>query len=233
MDLIRRAERIVCVCGAGISTNAGIPDFKSAYDGDRALRRALTRQPDRRRSRLSREKLAAFLTSFYSHQKRPTAFHMWMARLERKGRLQRCYTMNIDGLERQAGLTRVVEVHGSADCGRCGRTRVERHAMEHLYTNPRARESFETHNECTLLPDIVLYGERVRDIDDIQRDISKADLVLCAGTRLAVNPIKQILRYAKQDGKSIVVLNHEYLPKLASYTQITMDCDEFSKRAGI
>lgn len=222
-ELIRsgRARRIICMCGAGISVSAGIPDFRSPGTG--------------LYSRLQKYNLpyphAVFEMSFFRKNPRPffllakelfpgnylpTPTHYFMKLLHDKGLLLRCFTQNIDSLEHQAGLPEdaVVAAHGNFDtarCIRCGRP----HSIDYV-----RRAVFETDgNPCycekkscggLVKPDIVFFGESLpeRFHDLAAEDFPAADLLIVMGTSLVVHPFAGLINYV-EDAVPRLLINRE------------------------
>ena len=187
-DCLRAARRAVFFGGAGVSTESGIPDFRST-DG---LYHQQWRYPPE--TILSHEFFLERTEEFYDFYRqkmlfpdaRPNAAHYALAALEEKGILAAVITQNIDGLHQAAGSKRVIELHGSVlrnRCTRCGR----RFSMEDILSSkgiPRCG--------CggIIKPDVVLYGEQLpqQAIVDALDAIAKADLLIIGGTSLAVYP---------------------------------------------
>ena len=159
---------------------------------------------------------------FYTHTLRPTKTHRFIAHLARYEKLLRCYTMNIDNLEAMAGVPSDMlrQVHGSVyNRGKCGGRRIDAAKLRTMFMNDSWQNYNRTHG-CVARPDIVLYGESARHIDELQDDIRNCDLVLCLGTRLNVDPIATIVRDTR---KPMYIVNAEKLPHLAN--QIVGLCD--------
>jgi NAD-dependent deacetylase len=195
-ELIRQAGFTVALTGAGLSTAAGIPDFR----GPRGL--YVTRRYDpekvfeigwfRREPRYFYE----FSKDFISVVKdiRPTFTHRFLAGLERQGRLSGIVTQNIDLLHQLAGSRKIIELHGSyrsAACSSCGR-RFENltsawweEAMASSPTPPVVRCP-----ACrgVLKPDIVFFGEMVNGFAEAERMVTRCDLLLVLGSSLQVSP---------------------------------------------
>lgn len=209
--LIRHSETVVALTGAGISTAAGIPDFR----GPRGL--YVTRRYDPEKV----FEIHGFLhepSYFYEFSRdfvevvkaiRPTFSHRFLAELEGQGRLAAIVTQNIDMLHQQAGSRRVIELHGSyhsAACLACG-ARFHgldyawwEEAMLHGSTPPVARC-----RTCdgVLKPDIVFFGELVKGYEQAERQVADCDLLLVLGSTLTVAPAS-FLPYASR-GTTVVV----------------------------
>ena len=224
MKTVKNAKKIVVVCGAGISTQSGIPDFKTLYASQPNLKHALSKSTYKENT----STLAHFLLAFYNASPTPSASHKFIKRLEDNGKLIRCYTMNVDGLETKAGIRNVVQVHGGIqNGGACGRKQIDNVSFQNMFQN-NTWEKYNTNNKCTLRPKIVFYGEETNIGNTIQFDIQHSDLILCMGTRLNVDPIASIVKNAHRNGKKCVIVNNEQVdPRIA---HIYGDCDTICSR---
>jgi len=199
------ARRAVALTGAGMSTESGIPDFRSAgglwaiFDPtEYATLSCFLREPEKA-WRMYRA-LAASLVG-----RKPNPGHDALARLEAAGRLQGIVTQNIDGLHQAAGSQTIVELHGEArqlQCLACGRLEATR--VAHLTPGPAPHCE-----DCGafLKPNVVLFGEAVRDLEvagDLLRD---CDLLLVVGTSAQVVPASQLPARVRAGGGSILEFN--------------------------
>ena len=210
-DILASSRRIVFFGGAGVSTASGIPDFRSPaglYAGN-------AEGPDPE-TILSRTFFYLQTETFFDYYRKhmlypdakPNAAHRYLAELERQDRLRGIVTQNIDGLHRAAGNIRVYELHGNVHENHC----LECNAswpMEHILRSqgiPRC--------ECggVVKPDVVLYGEPLEKYVCIgaRREITNADMLIVAGTSLAVEPAASFLDDFR--GKHLVVINQEATP---------------------
>ena len=206
IQLLRQAGRIAALTGAGISTAAGIPDFR----GPRGL--YVTRQYDPEKTfdieYFDRDPsyFFAFARDFVQLVERiqPTLTHRFLAALEARGQLDAIITQNIDGLHQRAGSRRVFEVHGSVRSGHCRRC-----GKAYEYDALRAKVLGEDIARCetcggVVKPDIVFFGEAVRDMEESSRAAARADLFLVIGSSLTVYPAALLPQYA---GGQVVVVN--------------------------
>lgn len=213
---IRSATRIMVLCGAGVSTSCGIPDFRSEggiYQRVQARYEFLTDPQllfDVRLFRIDARPFFEFAAEILpSDTVRPSPSHRFIAELERRGKLQRCYTQNIDGLEAAAGVQRVVCCHGSFDtatCMRCRRSRKVEGALKEAircgqvpYCDACTEDGDGDDDDGTaaeplMKPDIVFFGEALPQAvhDHLERDIRDVDLLLVLGTSLRVAPVAKI-----------------------------------------
>lgn len=204
--LIREATHIAVLTGAGISTTAGIPDFR----GPRGL--YVTRQYDPEKTfditYFDRDPsyFFAFARDFVQLVERvqPTFTHRFLAVLEEGGKLDAVITQNIDGLHQKAGSKRVIEVHGSVRNGHC-RTCGRVYAYEELKTKI-LKEEIARCDSCggIVKPDIVFFGEAVQGMGEASNVAARADLFFVIGSSLTVHPAASLPEYA---GGQVVVVN--------------------------
>ena len=204
-QMIAESERIVFFGGAGVSTESGIPDFRS-QDG---LYHQQYKYPPE--TIVSHSFFVTKTEEFYEFYKakmialdaKPNAAHKKLAELEAAGKLSAVITQNIDGLHQAAGSKEVYELHGSVHrnyCQECG----------HFYDAAHIMASKGVpYCECggLIKPDVVLYEEGL-DSDTIQKSIkaiSEADMLIIGGTSLAVYPAAGFIDYFR--GKYLVVIN--------------------------
>ena len=204
------SRSIVFFGGAGVSTESGIPDFRSV---DGLYNQKYRWPPEEILSHTFFERMPEEFFRFYRDKMlcpwaKPNAAHKKLAQLERAGRLKSVVTQNIDGLHQAAGSQRVWELHGSVlrnYCMKCGRP----YSMEDILHSegvPRC--------PCggVIKPDVVLYEEQL-NADTIQgavRDIRGADLLIVGGTSLAVYPAAGLLDYYR--GRHLVLINKSPTP---------------------
>lgn len=209
-ELIDESSNIVFFGGAGVSTESGIPDFRSK-DG-------LYNQHDVRFDRYQPEYLLSHSCLVYEpkvyyefHRQKmdtrniePNNAHKYLAKLEEMGKLKGVVTQNIDGLHQKAGSKRVYEIHGSAlrnYCSSCGKEYPEDYIFESEEPIPKC--------SCggNVRPDITLYEEGLPE-DQVQGAIealAKADMLIIGGTSLSVYPAASFINYFR--GKTLVVIN--------------------------
>jgi NAD-dependent deacetylase len=206
IELLRGARRLAALTGAGVSTAAGIPDFR----GPRGL--YVTRQYDPEKTfdigyfERDPSYFFAFARDFVQLVERiqPTLTHRFLAALEARGTLEAVITQNIDGLHQKAGSRRVLEVHGSVRSGHC------RHCDEaYGYEALKAKVLGDAIARCdacggVVKPDIVFFGEAVQEIDAASRVAAHADVFLVVGSSLTVYPAALLPQHA---GGQVVVVN--------------------------
>ncbi|NCC07735.1 MAG: NAD-dependent protein deacylase [Clostridia bacterium] len=209
--LIAKSSKIVFFGGAGVSTESGIPDFRSQdglynqqydYPPEEILSHSFFIRNQAEFYRFYRDKLIV-------KNAQPNAAHMRLAKLEREGKLLAVITQNIDGLHQMAGSKNVLELHGSTlrnYCTKCGK----------FYDVDFIASSAEV-PKCTVCggivkPDVVLYEEGL-DEAVLQKSVDairSADLLIVGGTSLAVYPAAGLLRY--YHGRKLVVINKTKTP---------------------
>ncbi|KAJ4857077.1 sir2 family domain-containing protein [Trichoderma breve] len=230
------ARRIVVLTGAGISTAAGIPDFRSPKTG---LYSNLARLKlpyaeavfDISYFRNHPEPFYVLAQELYPGKFHPTISHAFIALLAEKGLLQMLFTQNIDCLERAAGVPadKIVEAHGSFATQRCIECKVEFPDAEmraHV-----TRGDVPKCNECKGLvkPDITFFGEALpRDFSEKSHNTVMADLVLIIGTSLTVYPFASLPEMARKETPR-VLFNMEKVGSLGSRVDDVLElgaCDD-------
>ena len=208
--LVSESGNIVFFGGAGVSTESGIPDFRSV---DGLYSQKYDYPPEQM---LSHSFFMAHPDEFYRFYRdklivrgvKPNITHIKLAGLERAGKLRAVVTQNIDGLHQAAGSKNVLELHGSTKrcyCMRCGR-RYGEEALSESEGVPRC--------ECggIIRPDIVLYEEGLDTalLTSAVRYIRDADMLIVGGTSLAVYPAAGLIDYYR--GHKLVLINRDATP---------------------
>lgn len=208
-EIVDESKRIVFFGGAGVSTESGIPDFRSA---DGLYSQKYDYPPEQIVSHTFFIRRPEEFFRFYRDRMifpdaKPNAAHLKLAELERAGRLSAVITQNIDGLHQAAGSRKVIELHGSIHrnyCMKCGKF-YPLSAVTETEGIPLC--------ECggKIKPDVVLYEESLKteDIENAVYEISNADTLIIGGTSLAVYPAAGLVRYF--NGKHTVVINKSSL----------------------
>ena len=207
---IEASDNIVFFGGAGVSTESGIPDFRSTdglyhqkfeYPPETILSHTFFYQHTEYFYRFYREKMLPL-------EAEPNAAHRALAALERAGKLRAIVTQNIDGLHQKAGSKNVYELHGSIwrnYCTKCGKS----------YSAEFIRDSGGVpHCACggLIKPDVVLYEEGLdeKTIKGAVRAIAEADVLIVGGTSLTVYPAAGLIRY--YGGNRLVLINRDETP---------------------
>lgn len=214
-EFIHESESIVFFGGAGVSTESGVPDFRSK-DG-------LYNQHDVRFEKYEPEYLLSHsclvnepevFFEFYRQKMdaravSPNPAHYALAELERRGKLSAVVTQNIDGLHQRAGSRRVYEIHGTTErnyCMRCGKKYPGDYIFRSKERVPRC--------DCggMIRCDVTLYEESLPEeaVSGALRAISRADMLIIGGTSLRVYPAAGYIGYFS--GRHTVVINKEHLP---------------------
>ncbi len=209
VNILADSYDIVFFGGAGVSTESGIPDFRSAEGlWNEKLKIQLT--PEQLVSHTYFEKYPSEFFEFYRAKliypnAEPNGCHIALAELEKMGRLNAVITQNIDGLHQKAGSKVVHELHGSVlrnYCMDCGAFYDERFIMDTAPEIPRC-------SKCGGLvkPDVVLYEEALNGetIDAAVDAITQADTLIIGGTSLIVYPAAGLIRYFR--GHHLVLIN--------------------------
>lgn len=208
---VKESNNIVFFGGAGVSTESGIPDFRSVdglyhqqydYPPETILSHTFYRRMPEEFYRFYRAKMLCL-------DAKPNAAHLKLAQWEREGKLKAVVTQNIDGLHQAAGSKVVLELHGSVlrnYCEKCGKFYDAQYIL-HSDGVPVC--------ECggSIKPDVVLYEEGLdqKTLTDAIRYISEADVLIVGGTSLAVYPAAGLLDYYK--GNKLVLVNKTPTPK--------------------
>jgi NAD-dependent deacetylase len=212
--LLRERQPVVVLTGAGISTESGIPDFRSAsgiwaqYDPmEYATIRAFRRDP---------VKVWEFYALRFSvlTQAEPNAGHRALAELESRGLIEAIVTQNIDGLHQRAGSRKVLEVHGSirtASCLECG----ERVSLEEVVASLRDRAAPPCPRCGAILkPDVVMFGELL-PVAALERGVElarEAGVLLAVGSSLEVYPVAGLPEETVAAGGVLAIVNRGPTP---------------------
>ena len=207
---ISESRNIVFFGGAGVSTESGIPDFRSV---DGLYNQKFEYPPEEIISHSFFVKDPAYFYRFYREKMLPLGFepnitHKVLARWEEEGRLSAVVTQNIDGLHQKAGSRRVYELHGSVLRNYCQRCR-KFHSADFVKNAPGVPKC-----DCggTVKPDVELYEEGLdqKTLENAVMAIYDADLLIVAGTSLTVYPAASLVRYYR--GNRLVLINRDATP---------------------
>lgn len=212
LHLVEQSDNIVFFGGAGVSTESGIPDFRSVdglynqkydYPPETILSHSFYVTKTEEFYRFYRDKMLCL-------DVKPNVTHEKLAQLEAAGKLKAVVTQNIDGLHQAAGSKRVLELHGSVHrnyCQRCGKLFDARYIKESPDPVPLC-------DACggKIKPDVVLYEEGLDDqtMRDAIYAISQADMLIIGGTSLAVYPAAGLIDYYR--GDKLVLINKSATP---------------------
>lgn len=204
-ELIDGSENIVFFGGAGVSTESGIPDFRSVdglyhqkydYPPETILSHTFYVNKPKEFFKFYRDKMVAL-------DAKPNKAHLALAKLEEIGKLKAVVTQNIDGLHQAAGSKKVLELHGSVLRNYCEKC--------HQFYDIKAVIESEGVPTCAcggrIKPDVVLYEEGLdqRTLQEAVKAISEADMLIIGGTSLAVYPAAGLIDYYQ--GSRLVLIN--------------------------
>lgn len=209
-DLIDKAQRLVAMTGAGISTPSGIPDFRSPSSG-------LWDNVD-----------PLAVASIYAFRQNPQQFYDWihplsnlvldaepnpahyaLAELERRGKLKAIITQNIDDLHHKAGSQNVIELHGhlrEVACIQCHQVQESKGIFQKFINDGQAPQC---HCGGILKPNTVLFGEQLpmQEFVSAQLAIKEVDLMLIVGSSLEVAPVSDLPALALENGAKLIIIN--------------------------
>lgn len=210
-EIIRNSDNIVFFGGAGVSTESGIPDFRSVdglynqkydYPPETILSHTFYRNNTEEFYKFYRDKMLCL-------DAKPNAAHLKLAQWEKEGKLKAVITQNIDGLHQAAGSQEVLELHGSVMrnyCEHCGKL----YDAEYMLNSSGAPKC-----SCGggIKPDVVLYEEGLdqETIEKSVRYISEADVLIIGGTSLAVYPAAGLIDYYR--GNKLILINKTPTPR--------------------
>ena len=213
LQMVKESDNIVFFGGAGVSTESGIPDFRSVdglynqkydYPPETILSHSFYIEYPEEFYRFYRDKMLCLTAE-------PNITHKKLAELEAAGKVKAVVTQNIDGLHQLAGSKRVLELHGSVHrnyCRKCGKGFDAEYVRDYPGKVPLC-------DACggTIKPDVVLYEEGLdtATIDASIRAIREAEVLIIGGTSLAVYPAAGLIDYF--NGKYLVVINKSPTPR--------------------
>ena len=212
LQMVKESDNIVFFGGAGVSTESGIPDFRSVdglynqkydYPPETILSHSFYIKYPEEFYRFYRDKMLCLTAE-------PNITHKKLAELEAAGKVKAVVTQNIDGLHQLAGSKRVLELHGSVHrnyCRKCGKGFDAEYVRDYPGKVPLC-------DACvgTIKPDVVLYEEGLdqQTLEDAVFYISHADLLIIGGTSLAVYPAAGLIDYYR--GNKLVLINKSTTP---------------------
>ncbi|OGO87569.1 MAG: NAD-dependent protein deacylase [Clostridiales bacterium GWF2_36_10] len=219
--LVNESQNIVFFGGAGVSTESGIPDFRST---DGLYNQKYKYPPE---VILSHDFFLEYTEEFYRFYREkmiyadaePNKAHITLARFEHDGKLKAVITQNIDNLHQKAGSINVLELHGSVYSNYC----MDCHKFYPLEVVLETKSIPRCTCGGIIKPDVVLYGEQLDNIvvNKAIATLRKADLLIIGGTSLNVYPAAGLINYF--NGKNTVVINKS--PTSADKTAILVLCE--------
>ena len=221
LEMVEKSERIVFFGGAGVSTESGIPDFRSV---DGLYNQKYDYPPE---TILSHDFFVNNTEEFYRFYRdkmivkgvEPNVTHLALKKLEDMGKLSAVVTQNIDGLHEAAGSKKIFNLHGTIaknHCERCNK-----------FYDLSAIENSEGVPKCScggvIKPDVVLYGELLPDdaVEGAVEAIKSADMLIIGGTSLTVYPAAGFVNYYK--GDRLVLINKQ-ATSFDSFANLVMHC---------
>lgn len=220
-QIINESSNIVFFGGAGVSTESGIPDFRSV---DGLYNQRFEYPPEEILSHTFFVNHTEYFYDFYREKMlaldaRPNDAHIKLAQLEKSGKLSAVVTQNIDGLHQMAGSKNVYELHGSVHRNYC--------MSCHKFYDAEYIKNSEGIPRCEcsgiIKPDVVLYEEGLNDdvVGGAINAIANADCLIVAGTSLNVYPAASFIRYF--NGKYFVLINRDKTPADSSADLVIHD----------
>ncbi|URA10170.1 NAD-dependent protein deacylase [Thermospira aquatica] len=234
MEYIQKCKSMVVITGAGISTKAGIPDFRSQngiYRQGGVNETLFHIEAFREDPATFYKTFAPLYTSILNAQ--PTYTHHFLKRLEELGRLKTIITQNIDGLHHKAGSKNVIEIHGHLRQWDCLECRASYDTSEEIEKHVQKGEI----PRCVacggvLKPHVVFFGEYVMGLEKAMQAVQTADLLVVLGSSLVVYPVAGLPGYREEESH-FVIINREPTP-LDEEAEIVIheDMDEVLKHLG-
>jgi len=214
-DLLESSEHTVVLTGAGVSTESGIPDFRSPVNGLWTVV-----DPELFTIQGFKANPAAFYragTPFFRQIERaePNPTHTGLGELEKRGLVKTLITQNVDGLHQKGGSKNVLEIHGTlstASCSHCGRQVPIEEVLDDVEEGvlpPRCSECGEV-----MKPDVILFGEQLApDYQEALVEAQRADLIMIVGSSMEVSPANQIPSFCE----NLIIINrtHTFYDKKA------------------
>lgn len=216
-EIIDNSKYIVFFGGAGVSTESGIPDFRSV---DGLYNQTYKYPPEKILSHTffinnTEEFYRFYRNKMLFNDKKPNAAHITLAKLEKSGKLKGVITQNIDGLHQAAGSKNVFELHGSVHrnyCMNCGKY----YDFDFIFNSSGVPKC-----DCggIIKPDVVLYEEPLDDktVMSSIKHIQNADTLIIAGTSLTVYPAAGFVRYFNGDNLVLINRDETQMDSLATY----------------
>jgi NAD-dependent deacetylase len=213
ISLIRRSCRIVAFSGAGISTEAGIPDFRGPgglWEDSDLMNQLSTSGFERDPEGFYQANVKLFSDIWKA---KPTLAHQLLVRLEALGKIEAVVTQNIDGLHHAAGSTKIFELHGTYRTGHCPRCNAGIE-MESFYLDiQEGRLKVPLCSSCSvpIKPDVVLFGDPLPENawQGAVEAVAQCDLMLVLGSSLVVYPAAELPMIAVSSGAPVIIVNLE------------------------
>lgn len=234
---IKQSQNIAFLTGAGISTPSGIPDFRSLKSKKKDglnIEGYISRSFLNLYPKLFWENYKQIFQLQFLEQAAPNDGHNFIANLERTGKSITVITQNIDGLHQKSGSTNVIELHGSIKTAYCPKCKID-YQLEFIMKQaiPRCNNYIRSERICNLIlhPNIVLYGDSVKNLTEAHKTLDNADLFIVIGTSLQVSPVNLLpdyFRLEKLNNRSnqnlkMVLINKEFTQKGDLFPMVYID----------
>ncbi len=230
---IEDSNYIVALTGAGISTGAGIPDFRGKggiystglYDPYKTFDYDYFKKDPSHFFKFAKDFIGLYDKIV------PTQGHKFLAELEQKGKLKTVITQNIDGLHQMAGSKHVIEVHGGFTTSHCIKCR-KFYDFNWLKEELAHKEELRCSCDGLIKPDIVFFGEPVEGMHTAMREAAEADLFLVMGSSLTVQPASLLPQIT--EGKVVIINMGEVMfPERKTFLRFDSDIDSVVKELHI
>ncbi|MBS2968173.1 NAD-dependent protein deacylase [Metabacillus sp. KIGAM252] len=216
VNWLDEAKVISVMTGAGISTESGIPDFRSSkglWTEDLSRTEVMSRSYFERHPKSFWKYFKDIFQTKLSPGHKPNKGHLFLRELEAMGKEVHIFTQNVDGLHQKAGSCNVYNMHGSiqtAECPKCKSV----YGLDHIHEKevPRCSSVLASGSPCDFIlkPDVVLFGDMVQHMEAIYHTVDRSELLLVMGTSLEVYPVNQIPKDFRYRGnKKMVLINRE------------------------
>ncbi|ESN98798.1 hypothetical protein HELRODRAFT_66888, partial [Helobdella robusta] len=237
ITLIDRSTKIIVLTGAGVSVSCGIPDFRSRNGIYARLSVDYPDLPDPQAMfdityfKKNPKPFFKFAKEIYPGQFKPSLSHLFIGALERSGKLLRNYTQNIDTLEPSAGITKIIQCHGSFSTASCMVCKhkvnaevIRQDVMDQVV--PKCPNCSPESDLSILKPDIVFFGESLSEEFHRQFEMDKeeCDLLIVMGSSLKVRPVAIIPNVLPSHVPQILI-NRESLSHMNFDVELLGDCD--------
>lgn len=209
---VSESHRLVVLSGAGMSTESGIPDFRSGSGlwQDESLVATMSDEYLIQHPKLFWPRFKQVFMRPEYLQATPNPGHLALAQWEQYGKRVTVFTQNVDGLHQQAGSTRVYNVHGSVHKATCPTCHHE-YGVDYVLANDVPECHFMSVKgelcDSVLHPDTVLFGQPIRHYERALVEMAAADALLVLGTSLTVHPVATLPDYARKNGVRVAIVN--------------------------
>lgn len=225
-ELVKKSNHIMIFSGAGLSTESGIPDFRSK--NGLYSRKFMGYEPEEILSstffRNNYNIFWDYIRAEFNYKGIvPGKSYKLVKDLQNRNKIEVIVTQNIDSLHQDAGIENIIEVHGDLKTCYCNVC----HKSYDFYDMINGHDPYCDQESCNgvIRPDIVLYEEAVDNLADVFKSIHKCDLLLVLGSSLTVNPIAQLPNIFVGESKPVIIINKDTTPYNNYYltTELNMD----------